>query len=226
MTSASAIGKAGYQNIKNPVPAGIFEEEQNIMNKEQALELLRRTGVMKEGHFRLTSGRHSNRYMQCAQLFQHPAESAAACAEVASFFQNKNIDLVAGPAVGGIIMAYEVARILRDRRMGVRNVFAEREDGVMTLRRGFDASVTAGSRALVVEDVVTTGGSVKEVIELLRDRGAEVVGVGSIVDRSNGAVKFGVPFYALLSMEIESWEPDACPLCRQGLPIVKPGSRK
>jgi orotate phosphoribosyltransferase len=191
------------------------------MDKEEALDLLRRTGVMKEGHFRLTSGRHSDRYMQCAQLFQYPAESAAACAEIADFFRDKNIGLVAGPAVGGVVMAYEVARLL-----GVRNIFAEREEGAMTLRRGFDASVKAGDRALVVEDVVTTGGSVREVVELLEARGAEVLGVGSIVDRSNGAVSFGVPFHALLSMEIESWEPDACPLCRQGLPIVKPGSRK
>jgi orotate phosphoribosyltransferase len=191
------------------------------MDREQALELLKRTGVMKEGHFKLTSGRHSDRYMQCAQLFQYPGESAAACAEIADFFRDKNIDLVAGPALGGVVMAYEVARLLR-----ARSVFAEREDGAMTLRRGFDASVKAGSRALVVEDVVTTGGSVKEVIELLKDRGAKVVGVGSVVDRSNGAVSFGVPFHALLSMEIASWEAGDCPLCRQGVPLVKPGSRK
>jgi orotate phosphoribosyltransferase len=196
------------------------------MNKEQALELLQRTGIMKDGHFRLTTGRHSGRYMQCAQLFQYPAESAAACADIADFFRDKNVELVAGPAVGGIIMAYEVARLLNVRGAGARGIFAEREDGAMSLRRGFDESVRAGVRALVVEDVVTTGGSAREVMELLRALGAEVVGVGSIVDRSNGAVSFGVPFHALLSMEIESWEPDVCPLCRQGLPIVKPGSRK
>jgi orotate phosphoribosyltransferase len=196
------------------------------MNKEQAWELLRRTGVMKEGHFRLTSGRHSDRYMQCAQLFQYPTESAAACSEIADFFRDKNIGLVAGPAVGGIIMAYEIARLLCARGAKARSIFAEREDGAMTLRRGFEASVRPGDRALVVEDVVTTGGSAGEVIELLRARGAEVVGVGSIVDRSDGAVDFGVPFYALFPLEIESWEPDACPLCRQGFPIIKPGSRK
>ncbi|MDR2176147.1 MAG: orotate phosphoribosyltransferase [Synergistaceae bacterium] len=196
------------------------------MTENQALDLLRRTGVMKEGHFRLTSGRHSNRYMQCAQLFQYPEESAAACAEIADFFRDKNIDLVAGPAVGGVIMAYEIARHLCAHGASVLNVFAEREDGIMTLRRGFDASVKAGSRALVIEDVVTTGGSAKEVIGLLKAKGAEIVGVGSIVDRSGGTVSFGAPFHALLAMEMESWEADACPLCREGIPVVKPGSRK
>jgi orotate phosphoribosyltransferase len=189
------------------------------MELEQALEIFRRTGVMQEGHFKLTSGRHSDRYMQCARLFQYPEDSARVCGEVAEAFRGKGVDLVAGPALGGIIMAYEVARIL-----GVRNVFAEREAGAMTLRRGFQ--VSAGERALVVEDVVTTGGSVKEVMELLRSQGAEVIGVGAVVDRSNGAVDFGVPFYPLAAMSVESWEPDACPLCQRGLPIVKPGSRK
>ncbi|MDR3264512.1 MAG: orotate phosphoribosyltransferase [Synergistaceae bacterium] len=199
------------------------------MLAEEALEIFRRTGVMQEGHFRLTSGRHSDRYMQCARLFQYPQDSLRVCAEVAEVFRGRGVDVVAGPAIGGIIMAYEVARI-----MGVRNVFAERENGTMTLRRGFD--VSAGERALVVEDVVTTGGSVKEVIKYLRARGAEVVGVASVVDRSNGTVDFGVadsggadlriPFHAVAMMNVESWEVDACPLCQQGLPIIKPGSRK
>ncbi|MDR2136704.1 MAG: orotate phosphoribosyltransferase [Synergistaceae bacterium] len=189
------------------------------MELEQALEIFRRTGVMQEGHFKLTSGLHSDRYMQCARLFQYPEDSIRVCAEIAEAFRDKGLDLVAGPALGGIIIAYEVARIL-----GVRNVFAEREDGTMTLRRGFQ--VSAGERVLVVEDVVTTGGSVKELMALLRSQGAEVVGVGSVVDRSNGIVDFGVPFYPLAAMNVKIWEPDACPLCRQGVPIVKPGSRK
>ena len=174
---------------------------------------------MQEGHFKLTSGRHSNRYMQCARLFERPADSTAVCSDVAEAFLGRSIDLVTGPAIGGIIMAYEVARIL-----SVRNVFAEREDGIMTLRRGFD--VTAGSRALVVEDVVTTGSSVKEVIELLRGHGVEVAGVGAVIDRSNGAVDFGVPFHAVATMDLKSWEPEDCHLCRQGIPLTKPGSRK
>ncbi|MDR2181028.1 MAG: orotate phosphoribosyltransferase [Synergistaceae bacterium] len=195
---------------------------------EQAIELFQRTGVMQEGHFKLTSGQHSNRYMQCAKLFQYPKESMKVCEEIAEFFRDKDVDLVAGPAIGGIVMAYEVARILCARGAEVRSIFAERENGVMTLRRGFQ--VEAGQRALVVEDVVTTGGSVKEVIEILRAQGAEIVGVGSVVDRSQGTVDFPVggskiPFYACAALKVESWDPDACPLCRQGLPIVKPGSR-
>jgi orotate phosphoribosyltransferase len=191
---------------------------------EKALEIFRRTGVTREGHFKLTSGRHSDRYMQCAQLFQYPEESERVCAEVAGAFKDKEITLVAGPAIGGIIMAYEVARLLK-----IRDIFAEREDGIMTLRRGFEAA--EGERALVVEDVVTTGGSVKEVIQLLYSRKVEVIGVGSVVDRSNGTVVFEaggrkIPFYALASLNVESWEADACPLCRQGVPVVKPGSRK
>ena len=174
---------------------------------------------MQEGHFQFTSGRHSDNYMQCARLFEHPGDSVTICSDVAEAFRDKGVDLVAGPALGGIIMAYEVARIL-----GVRNVFAERENGTMTLRRGFE--VAPGSRALVVEDVVTTGGSVKEVIELLVGLGVEVVGVGSVVDRSNGTVDFGVPFHAVATMDLKSWEAEDCHLCRQGLPITKPGSRK
>jgi len=189
------------------------------MKLEQVLEIFRRTGVMQEGHFRFTSGRHSDNYMQCARLFEYPSDSVIICSDVAEAFRDKAIDLVAGPAIGSIIMVYEVARIL-----GIRNIFAEREGGAMTLRRGFE--VTPGSRALVVEDVVTTGGSVKEVIELLRERGAEVVGVGAVVDRSNGTVDFGLPFHAVATMDLKSWEAEDCHLCRQGLPITKPGSRK
>ena len=192
------------------------------MLKEQAIELLERTGVMQEGHFRLTSGRHSDRYMQCAHLFEYPHHSETVCLDLATFFNSESfgkIDLVVGPALGGVIMAYEMSRVLR-----VKNIFAEREDGKMTLRRGFH--VESGARALVVEDVVTTGGSVREVIELLKASGAEVVGVGSVVDRSDGEVDFGVPFHATLSAKIESWPAEECPLCKQGLPIIKPGSRK
>jgi orotate phosphoribosyltransferase len=201
------------------------------MELEQAMEIFWRTGVLWEGHFKLTSGRHSDRYMQCAQLFQYPEDSMKVCGEIARFFRDKKVNLVAGPALGGIVMAYEVARILCASGARVRNIFAEREDGIMTLRRGFHAE--AGERALVVEDVVTTGGSAKEVMELLHARGVEVVGVGAIVDRSDGAVEFRVansasplPFHAVATLSITSWEPDECPLCRQGLPIAKPGSRK
>lgn len=187
--------------------------------QEMTREILTRLGALKQGHFRLTSGLHSDRYMQCAALFQFPKESEQLCAALAEKFAGQKIDLVAGPALGGIIMAYEVARAL-----GVPNIFSEREDGKMTFRRGF--RVEAGQKVLVVEDVVTTGGSVKEVIGLVRAAGGEVVGVGSVVDRSGGKADFGVPFRALMTLEATTWKEEDCPLCKEGVPIVKPGSRK
>lgn len=189
------------------------------MDQQQIIGILRETGVMREGHFLLTSGRHSDRYMQCARLFEHPGHSETLCAALASLFAGSAIDIVAGPALGGIILAYEVAR-----QLGARNLFAEREDGVMTLRRGF--AIPEGARVLVVEDVVTTGGSVQEMLALVREAGAQAVGVGAIVDRSGGAADFGVPFRAAVSMDIASWDAADCPLCRRGIPVVKPGSRK
>ena len=186
------------------------------MTKEEILAIFRETGVMLEGHFLLTSGRHSDKYMQCARLFQFPDIAERFAKELAGKFSG--VDLVAGPAIGGIILAYEVSR-----QLGVKNIFAERDNGQMTLRRGFE--IPMGARVLVVEDVVTTGGSVKEVIALVQQMGGEIAGVGSIVDRSDGKVDFGVPFAAVLSMEVKSWEADKCPLCKEGWPLVKPGSR-
>ena len=188
------------------------------MNKQEILEVFKKTGVMQEGHFKLTSGRHSDKYMQCAKLFIDPEISAMMSSELAKKFENDNIDLVVGPAIGGIILSYEVARQLKKP-----NIFAERQNGAMTLRRGF--SINEGMNVLVVEDVVTTGGSVKEVVELLKSKGANVVGVGSIVDRSNGKVDFGVKYEAVLSMEVLSYEEKDCPICKTGAPISKPGSR-
>ncbi len=189
------------------------------MNQTEILEILRETGVLMEGHFRLTSGRHSGRYLQCAQVLQYPKYSEIIGKEIASRFAHEKIDTVIGPALGGVIIAYEVARAL-----GVKSLFTEREDGKMRMRRGFH--VNEGERVLVVEDVVTTGGSVNEVMEILVEQGAHVVGVGVIVDRSNGKVNFGVPMHSLVSLDIESYSPAECPLCQQGLPLVKPGSRK
>ena len=189
-----------------------------MLTRKRIIEIFKETGVMLEGHFQLTSGRHSDHYMQCAQLFQYPQYSELLCQELADVFKDEKIDLVVGPAVGGIIIAYQVACCL-----GVRNIFAERQDGKMTLRRGF--TVKPGENVLVCEDVVTTGGSVREVVELLKEAGANVIGVGSIVDRSNGKVDFGVPYKAVLPMEVISWEPEDCPLCKQGSVAYKPGSR-
>ncbi len=188
------------------------------MNKEQILNVLKQTDVMQEGHFKLTSGRHSDKYMQCAKLFIDPDVSEMMSGELAKKFSDVDIDLVVGPAIGGIILSYEVARQLKKP-----NIFAERQNGEMTFRRGF--VVDKGLKVLVVEDVVTTGGSVKEVVSLLREQGADVVGVGCIVDRSNGGVDFGVKFEAVLSMEVVSYEEADCPICKTGAPITKPGSR-
>ena len=189
------------------------------LTNEQILEVFKKTEGILHGHFLLTSGRHSDTYMQCAKLFVHPEESAYLCGALSEQLKEFKADAVVSPAVGGIIMGYEVAR-----QLGVKNFFAEREGGGMTLRRGF--ALEKGMRVIVVEDVVTTSGLVKEVIELCRAADAEVTAVASVVDRSGGKVDFGVPYRALLSMEVKSYEADECPLCREGkIPVVKPGSR-
>lgn len=189
------------------------------METEKVVEILQETGVMSHGHFLLTSGRHSDTYVQCAHLFEHPGHTEKMAAELAKRYQDKEIDVVVGPAIGGIILAYEVAR-----QLGVRNVFTEREDGKMTLRRNFE--IKPGQRVLIVEDVITTGGSVMEVVELAQNLGAEVVGIGVVVDRSGGTVDFDVPLDAVISMDVQSFIPDECPICaNDGTAPIKPGSR-
>jgi orotate phosphoribosyltransferase len=189
------------------------------MQQKDRLSLLSRAGVLQEGHFKLTSGLHSDRYLQCARLFENPKYAEIVCRDIAQHFSGCEIDIVVGPAMGGIIMAYEVARGL-----GAKGIFAERENGAMTLRRGFSAP--PGSRVLVVEDTVTTGGSVREVIELVLQGGAKVLGVGVVADRTGGRVDFGVEFYPFVSMVVQSYPPDRCPLCAKDIPITKPGSRQ
>ncbi|HIW56703.1 MAG TPA: orotate phosphoribosyltransferase [Firmicutes bacterium] len=190
------------------------------MTREEIIEMLKEAGVLLEGHFLLTSGRHSDRYMQCAKIFQYSKYSVPLCAELVEKYKDDNVELVIGPAIGAIQMAYEVGR-----QLGVKNIFAEREDGKMTLRRGF--MIEKGQRVLIVEDVVTTGGSVKEVMELVKEAGGEIVGIGSIVDRTGGKIDFGVPYKSAFSMDITSYEADECPICKSGeIPLVKPGSRK
>ena len=191
-----------------------------MITEDRVIEILKEAGVLMEGHFRLTSGRHSNKYLQCAKIFRNTKYSEELCSALAEHFKDDNIELVIGPALGAIQMAYEVSRSL-----GCENFFAERENGIMTLRRGF--AVKPNQRVLIVEDVVTTGGSVREVIDLVNQQGGNVIGVGSIVDRTGGKIDFGVPFKAVISMNVESWEPDECPLCKEGkIDLVKPGSRK
>ncbi len=189
------------------------------MTDKEVLNAYERTGGVLKGHFLLTSGRHSDTYMQSAKLFVHPSESEKIVAALAEKLAPYKPDMVVSPAVGGIILGYELAR-----QLGVTNIFAERENGTMTFRRGF--GLDKGMKVVVAEDVVTTGGSVKEVIELCKSMGAEVVACASVVDRSNGKVEFSVPYVPLLSMEVTSWEPDDCPLCKAGAGApYKPGSR-
>lgn len=190
------------------------------LSREEILKILEETKVLNEGHFLLSSGRHSAQYMQCARLFENAEYSSLLCKEVCEKFADTKIDIVVGPAIGGIIMSYEVSR-----HLGVKNIFAEKVEGGMALRRGFE--IPEGANVLVTEDVVTTGGSVRKVMDVVRAHGGNVVGVASIVDRSNGTVDFGVPFNAVLTTEVISFEPDECPLCKEGkTPAIKLGSGK
>ncbi len=190
-----------------------------MLCRDEILQIFRELGALHEGHFLLTSGRHSARYLQCAQVLKHPDTAARLCRSLAEEVQEKELDLCVGPALGGIIVAYEMGRSL-----GVPAVFTEREEEKMTLRRGF--SVEPGQKVLVVEDVVTTGGSVREVMEVVRQAGGLVTEVAVLVDRSGGSLAFDVPLRSLLSLTVESYMPEKCPQCRRGLPLVKPGSRK
>jgi orotate phosphoribosyltransferase len=190
------------------------------------LDRFRRAGALLEGHFRLTSGLHSPGYLQCALVLQHPREAEALGAAIADRVRDTGVATVLSPALGGIVIGQEVGRAL-----GVRAIFAERQDGRLMLRRGF--SLKAGERVLVVEDVVTTGGSTRETIDVAREAGAVVVGAAAIIDRSGpstqlgagGRQKIDVPFHVLAEVALPTYDPESCPLCRQGTPVVKPGSR-
>lgn len=189
------------------------------MEREEAMRIFQDSGALLTGHFILTSGRHSDQYMQCALVLQNPRYTERLAEDIALYFSHQGVEVVIGPAMGGIIVAYEVAR-----KLGARALFCERENGIMSLRRGF--SIKEGEKVLVVEDVVTTGGSVKEVMEVVRSLKGNIVGVACLVDRG-GEVDFGVPSYAVLSLPLKSYQPEECPLCREGkLPPIKPGSRE
>ena len=185
----------------------------------EILEIFKKTGSLFEGHFLLTSGRHSNKYFQCAKVLQYPEYIEQLCSIVADHFKDFEIDTVISPAIGGLVVGQEVAR-----QLNKRFIFAERENKKLTIRRGF--SLSEGEKVLVCEDVVTTGGSVFEVIDIVKNNNANIAGVGFIVDRSNGKVDFGFPQISTLKMEVVSYLPEECPLCQQGLEIIKPGSRK
>jgi orotate phosphoribosyltransferase len=183
----------------------------------EVLDIFRRTGVLLEGHFKLTSGRHSPMFLQCSQVMQYPREAGALAEALAARLSGLEVDAVIGPAMGGIVLGYEVARAL-----GKRAIFSERQDGAMVLRRGF--RIHPGERFAVIEDAVSTGGSVREVMDVVREHGGQVVAVGMLVDRSGGKVDFGVPTMALTTLTVPSHPPEDCPLCQQGIPLVLPKS--
>lgn len=189
------------------------------LEPEQVIERFRQTGALLEGHFQLTSGLHSAVYLQCALVLQQPGTAEDFGREIATHFRNAEIQTVASPAIGGIVIGHEVARAL-----GARFIWTERENGEMILRRGF--SVSPGERILVVEDVVTTGGSTRETISVLQSLGADVRGAASIIDRSSGSVDVGVPRIALATLNVPAVQPALCDACKRGDRAVKPGSRK
>ena len=185
---------------------------------DEAASILESANAILTGHFKLTSGLHSDRYIQCAQVFQYPEKVETLCKLLVEKLPTLNAQTVIGPAVGGIIFAYELSRTL-----GARNIYAERVDEKMAFRRNF--AINPGENVIVVEDVVTTGGSAKEVAELAKANGANVVSICSLVDRSGGKVKFDSPFVPLLRLDVVAYQPDECPLCKAGQPITQPGSR-
>jgi len=189
------------------------------LRPEEVINEFKKTDALLEGHFQLTSGLHSTVYLQCARVLQYPKNAEQFGRAIAEQFREQGIELVASPAIGGIVIGHEVARAL-----GARFVWTEREAGQMTLRRGF--TITPGEKTLVVEDVITTGGSTRETIECLQEAGANVLAAASIIDRSGGDVDVGVPRVALASLKVLAVDPETCDACRQGEPAVKPGSRK
>ncbi|WP_196591240.1 orotate phosphoribosyltransferase [Pectinatus frisingensis] len=187
------------------------------MTEQEVKNLLLKTNAIMEGHFLLTSGLHSPIYVEKFNVLQHPEYTEALCREIAAQFADKNIQTVVGPMTGGILLAHEVGKAL-----GTRAIFTERVDGRMAFRRGF--SLQKGERVLVVEDIVTTGGSVKEVIDVVKSEGAVPVGVGLLVDRSGGKADFGdVPHKALLNLEVKTYKPEDCPLCKNNVPMTRRG---
>lgn len=188
-----------------------------MLSNEQARQILVKNQVLLDGHFLLTSGRHSRCYFEKFRVLQQPADAALFCQAIAEHFQGQNIATVAGPTTGGIIIAFEVART-----MGCRAVYAERMAGGRGFLRGM--SLAPGERVLVVDDVMTTGGSVLETIEAVKASGAELTGVAVFIDRSAEKPDFGVPFFSIYREKVETFAPDGCPLCRQGIPLAKHGS--
>ena len=183
------------------------------------MAILRETGAVLEGHFLLTSGRHSDRFIQCAQVLQYPDKAEQLCRRLAEQFRDIEIDTVIGPAVGGIIVAHEVAR-----HLGARAIYADKKEGKLILGRGFH--FRPGEKTLVVEDVTTTGGSVKKVIDIVEEYRGKPVGVGVLVDRTAGKIEYPVPAASVVQLQVESYLKEECPLCQEGVPLTDPDTRK
>jgi orotate phosphoribosyltransferase len=188
------------------------------MTRDELLDLFRRSGALLEGHFRLSSGLHSPGYLQCALVLQHPDHAETLGRAIAERTRHLRSTVVLSPALGGVVIGHEVGRAL-----GMRAIFVERQDGVLTLRRGF--MLADNDRVLVIEDVLTTGGSTRETMQVAKAAGAQIAGAASIVDRSAVSADLGVPFAALLQIDLPTYEPNTCPLCAEGRPVAKPGSR-
>lgn len=188
------------------------------MTQDEVLDIYRKTGALLSGHFLLSSGLHSDRYLQSALVLQQPDIATRLCAAMAASFKNDRIEVVIAPALGGVFVSHETARAL-----GVRALFAERVNGELTLRRGF--TIRPGERVLVVEDVITTGKSTRETIEVVRKAGGTAVAAASLVDRSGGKAELGVPYRSLVTLDVPTYTAEACPLCKAGGAPVKPGSR-
>jgi len=188
------------------------------MKRKEILQIFKKTHALLKGHFRLSSGLHSEEYLQCARVLQYPEYAERLCSELARHFKGDGPTCVVAPALGGIVVSYETAKAL-----AVRSIFTERKDGKMVLRRGFE--IKPDDRVLVVEDVVTTGLSTKEVLDVVRSLGATLIGAGSIVDRSGKKIDFGVKSMSLINLDFPVFPPEKCPLCKKGIEIIKPGSR-
>jgi orotate phosphoribosyltransferase len=189
-----------------------------MLTQEEALNIYKQCGAYLEGHFKLTSGLHSRYYLQSALVLQYPHFAEKLCSSIAEHFRDKQIDVVIGPAMGAILVSYEVAR-----HLGARSVFAERVDNVLTMKRNF--FIDKNERVLVVEDVVTTGKSVYETIDIAKQYSPNIVGIGALVDRGGG-FKTDLDYFPLIKLNIVNYEPENCPLCKENIPLVKPGSRK
>jgi orotate phosphoribosyltransferase len=213
VSSPSALGGGNGARIILSGPVA-----RTAVNQEAVLDLFRKSGALLDGHFRLSSGLHSDRYLQSALVLQYPEFAEALGSALGELTRHLDATVVLSPALGGVVIGQEVGRAL-----GVRAIFAERQEGRLTLRRGFNLS--SADRVLVVEDVVTTGGSTRETADVAEATGAYVVGVGAIVDRGNDPARISLPMQSLVHMDVPAYSPDACPLCAKGLPIVKPGSR-